>query len=164
MHTSRTHGKHWSFGICYINNVNKNWFKIYNNNKNIEWRNNYLTYDWQFNLDWFFTYLRDEKIAKIKSFYVDNIQFIHFGDFLWNTIDSGVYHFKNNRISFPMLLNVFGTEKFGDIPIWNGDIKFDSDIKVNDCYDFMMKYQTYLEQPSLPRDNMWLVEDEVIKV
>ena len=164
MHTSRTHGKHWSFGICYVNNTNKDWFKIYNNNKNTEWRNNYLTYDWQFNLDWFFTYLRDEKIAKIKSFYVDNIQFIHFGDFLWNTIDSGVYHFKNNRIIFPMLLDVFGTAKFGDIPIWSGDIKIDNDIKANDCFDFMMKFQTYLEQPSLPRDNMWLAEDDVVNV
>lgn len=155
MHTSKTYGKHWSFGICYIDNT-IDWIRLFENNKSKNWRNNYIQYDSQFNLDWFFTYLRDEQVENIKSFYIDNMQFIHFGDFMWNTMDSGVYHFENNKIIYPILLEVFGTRTFGEIPIWSKCVKFNNNMNKSDCFNFMYKFQTYLDVPSLPRDNMWL--------
>ena len=159
MHTSRTKGKHWSFGITYTDSE-FDWFDIFDNNDSTKWREKYLSYDYHFNLDWFFTYLRDNNFCNIKTFYIENLFFIHYGDFLSNSIGSGVFHWVNNRIKFPILLEIFGSQKFGDIPINRNCIKFDYNLKPQMAFKFMQKYQTYLEQPSLPRDNMWLINEE----
>ena len=162
MHTSRTKGKHWSFGITYTNSE-FDWFNLLNANTNTDWRNKYLSYDYHFNLDWFFTYLRDKNICNIKTFYIENLYFIHYGDFLSNTIGSGVFHWINNRVEFPILLDIFGSQKFGDIPISKSCIKFDYKLSPQMAFDFITNTQTYLEIPSLPRDNMWLSESEELK-
>lgn len=159
MHTSRTKGKHWSFGITYTDSE-FDWFGILDNNHDTKWREKYLSYDYHFNLDWFFTYLRDNNFCNIKTFYIENLFFIHYGDFLSNSIGSGVYHWNNNRIQFPILLDVFGSKEYGDIPINKNCIKFDYNLKPQMAYNFMQKYQTYLDEPSLPRDNMWLAKED----
>lgn len=158
MHTSRTKGKHWSFGITYTD-AKYDWFGLLNKNKDTKWREKYLTYDYHFNLDWYFTYLHDNKLCNVKTFYIENSYFIHFGDFLANSIGSGVFHWTNNRIKFPILLDIFGSQTFGDIPISKKCIKFDYNLNPKNAFRFMQKYQTYLEEPSLPRDNMWLSEE-----
>lgn len=155
MHTSRTHGKHWSFGITYTQN-NIDWFQIFMNNKDTSWRKAYLQYDYNFNLDWFFTYLRDNNLAQNETFYIDNLLFIHFGDFLYNTIGSGASIYSKKKIKYPILYEIFGAETLGLIDINKNIIKFNNDLSLNDCQKFMRKYQTYIEVPSLPRDNMWL--------
>lgn len=155
MHTSKTSYKHWSFGICYINN-NSNWQNIFESNNDWIWRKNYKIYDNQSNLDWFFTYLRDENIKNIKSFYIKNIQFIHFGDFLWNTMDSGVFHYTDKEIIAPILNQAFGAKEYGQILINNACIAFDNNNSIKDGQTFMRKYQTYLDEPSLMKENLWL--------
>ena len=57
---SRTRQRHWSFGITYINNFSEI-FNILDSLTNTDWQNNYKDCDVAFNLDWFFTYLKDEK-------------------------------------------------------------------------------------------------------
>ena len=159
MHASRTHGKHWSFGITYTKN-NINWFKIFLNNKNTSWCNAYMHYDYDFNLDWFFTYLRDNNLARNETYYIDNMLFIHFGDFFYNTIGSGASIYSQQKIKYPILLDIFDAKNLGFIDINKNVIKFNNnDCGLNDCKKFMRVYQTYLEIPSFPRDNMWLATD-----
>ena len=38
-------------------------------------------------------------------------------------------------------------------------IKFNNENRLDDCRKFMRVYQTYLEIPSRPRDNMWFAID-----
>lgn len=154
MHASRTKGKHWSFGVTYINNE-KDWFKIFANNKDTSWRDKYLDFDNEFNLDWFFTYLNESSKAKCKTWYVDNIIFIHHGDVLINPIYAWIGKFNNNKIEFPILLNLYGNTKYGNIDILDSDIKFDIGLKQGDSEKYMNNFKSYLEISSKPHDNMW---------
>lgn len=116
MHTSRSNGKHWSFGVNYTKN-NIDWFNILNNkNWKIE-QEQFKKYDNNINLDWFFTYIRNNKIANIENFYIDNMLFIHFGDFLLNPIGASIWSYKNNKIIYPILKYVFENEKLSEVNI-----------------------------------------------
>ncbi len=98
MHLSRTFGKHWSFGITYIND-NVDWTEIFSQNKNQNWTKNYPDVN-DYNIDWFFTWLRDCKILKNEIFYVENLPFIHFGDCLSSPYFWGLYIWHNAKIEF----------------------------------------------------------------
>lgn len=154
MHMSRTKGKHWSFGITYTRTA-INWFEIFNKNKDTSWRNNYLDFDTNFNLDWFFTHLRNSKIAKCETFYVENVRFIHQGDLINNPIYAWIGEYKNNKILFPILLHLYGSKKYGEIEIFKDVIKIDADIKVFDCYKYMQTEYNELDASTKPHDNMW---------
>ena len=114
MWISRTRGKHWSFGVTFINDI-VNYLEIFKKNIDLGWTSMYQELDNQFNLDWFFTYLRDNKYAVIKTFYIDNCMFIHWGDFIANPFYSWVNIWKNEKVYYPIFENIFGDEQIGVI-------------------------------------------------
>ena len=99
MHTSKLHGLHWSFGICYIDNT-IDWFTLFEKHMHDNEYEKNIKYNWMKNLDWFFTYLRNINAENIKTFYVDNMYFIHFGDEHWSRKLS---HWTNNKLIYPYL-------------------------------------------------------------
>ena len=57
------------------------------------------------NFDRFFRYIKNhDNVLKIKSFYFENLKFIHYSDdFMWRLCESGLYHWKNGYLTFPIL-------------------------------------------------------------
>lgn len=99
---SRTYNKHWSLGVVYINNNNK----IYENiilNQNKNWIDTLENIDESYNLDWFLTYLNNQKKVNLKTFYIENAMLIHWGNFLLNPIYSGIIEWKHSKVYFPVL-------------------------------------------------------------
>ena len=154
MHRSRTRGRHWSFGITYTR-MNTDWFKILNDNPNTEWQKYYDNYDYNFNIDWFFTYLRDYKNIKNETFYINNSAFIHWGNFLTNMIGAGIFNWGNGTLKFPIILGTIEDEFFGKIPIAKDCIKFESDMNDKANHKFIIDYVTFLYKPSKQMDNLW---------
>ncbi len=135
---SRTRKKHWSFGITYNNNFLEI-FDIFNSLKNSSWQKFYEKYDIAFNLDWFFTYLKDKMKYKIESFYVENCYFIHWGNFIINPIGSSICHWHAGILAFPVLSEIYKDNDLGKIPVANDCIKFEIN-KTCDFGDFVYKY------------------------
>lgn len=131
---SRTYGKHWSWGIAYIND-NVNLLDICFSNQDLSW---IFSGEYPFrlgsgetNTDWFFTYLKFIKKIKIETFYFENAWFIHWGNFLkFPNMVAAVYHWKNNKLSYPIYRFVHLNDTFGYIDIAADSIKFD--IKISD--------------------------------
>ncbi len=113
---SRTRMKHWSFGITYINNF----YEVYDICEELadsSWQKNYTECEIAFNLDWFFTYLKEFKHYRIESFYVSNCLFIHWGNFLINPIGSNVCYWQDGYLNYPILIYIYNDEVLGRIPI-----------------------------------------------
>lgn len=124
MHTSKSRNRLWSFGITYTRN-NRNWFEIFDKNNSKEWRKNKaFEIDREFNIDRYFTWLRDTNLANNKIFYIDKCYFIHFGNFLVRPNHFGIYYWENEDFTLPILLNAFNNEKYGKLPIEKTNIKF----------------------------------------
>ncbi len=158
MHTSRTHGKHWSFGITYIRPA-KDWFSILNNNKNTDWMGNYFgKYDYEFNLDWFFTYLRDFKNLNAKTFYIENLHFMHSGDFMLNPISWHISHWKKGKVHYPILKYVFNNSDLSEIPVSRCSIKIDTIESEDKCFDYINRYLSFLAAIPEPAKNMWFTD------
>ena len=138
---SRTLGTHFSFGITFTS-LECDWFSILENNKNTKWQEKMMSLDnGYFNLDWFFTYLGNEKIANVATFYIENAFFIHFGDFFVATypLGLGISHWQKGKLRYPLLLEVYGSKRFGEIDIAKDCVKFEAGLNPQDCYDFMQK-------------------------
>lgn len=121
MHTSRSLGKHWSFGITYIQN-NTNWLYHFSVDTTKKWQTQYTKYDPNMNLDWFMTHLR-EKGLKNEVFYVENLGFIHWGNFITNPINSSIWYYENGKIIYPLLRDLFQNKKLGEVNIWTNSIQ-----------------------------------------
>lgn len=131
---SRTSGKHWSWGIAYIND-NVNLLDICCSNQDLSWISSgeypFRLGNGETNTDWFFTYLKFVKKVKIETFYIENTWFIHWGNFLkFPGMVAAVYHWKNNKLSYPIYRFVHLNDRFGYIDIAADSIKFD--IKISD--------------------------------
>lgn len=116
MHTSRSNYQHWSWGITFIQN-NIDWFKIFEKNFTKNWHKNYLKYDKNMNLDWYMTYLRDKNIINNKVFFIENIYFIHWGNFILNPFGATICKYTKNKIEYPILSYIFKNNYLGNIPI-----------------------------------------------
>lgn len=154
MHRSRTAGRHWSFGITYTQ-MNIDWFNILEMNTDNSWQKNYENFDYEFNLDWFFTYLHDYKNINNQTFYIENSAFIHWGNFLTNIIGSGIFYWENERLKFPIILNIIDDKYLGDIPIAQDCIKFTSNFDELQNKKYIIDNLTYLYKPSKQMLNLW---------
>lgn len=101
MHATRIgSGKHWSFGITYINNTVK-WIDVMNK----YCQSDLSVEDACCNVDRFFRYIRNHaEDVKLESFYVENLKFFHYSnDFFWRIVESALYHWKDGYLTFPLL-------------------------------------------------------------
>lgn len=117
MWSSRTLGRHWSWGVAFVND-SIDFIRIFSENQSRSWSAFYRNINIDsYNLDWFFTYLRDYKKIQIKTFYVENLYFIHWGSFLRSPIYSSVLFWQNGKIVFPVLNNIFYLKQAGIIDV-----------------------------------------------
>lgn len=131
---SRTNGRHWSWGVAYIND-NVNLLDICHSNHDLSWIESgeypFRLGSGETNTDWFFTYLKFIKKIKIETFYLENTWFIHWGNFMkFPGMVAAVYHWKNHKLSYPVYRFVHLNDRFGYIDIAADSIKFD--IKISD--------------------------------
>lgn len=123
MHTSKSYNRLWSFGVTYTRNE-KNYFKIFEKYNSLDWRNEEcFKIDKQFNIDRYFTYLRNKNITNNKIFYFDNTYFIHFGHFFIRPDHFGIYYWANNCFELPMV-EIFPNHPMRKMPIEKSNIKF----------------------------------------
>lgn len=140
MHRSRIAGLHWSFGVTFIDNT-IDWFNAIRSHYCDE---EYLRFssvlqsNSRQNVDWYFTYLNKCTNYKIENFYFENMKFIHYSDdFFKRPINSGLYHWKDGKLFFPILYYCFGDKKKGQIPICDNCIKLDINITDDEAKMFL---------------------------
>lgn len=131
--------EHWTFGITYVSNT-IDWISTM---KEHSMKSNILEkiHHREKNVDSFFTYLKENTNLKIETFYYENLKFIHYSnDFFRRTIVSGFFHWKNNKLCFPILLYCFGLEEIGLIDIPKDIIKLDISITDEENREFLKNY------------------------
>lgn len=139
MWRSRSYGKHWSFGITYQKN-NIDWFKIFQSNKDCKWQKLYANQTTIYNVDFYFNYLREYSKLKIQNWYVENLYFLHWGDFFLHVIQSSLCNWKEGKLSFPIIEKIYEDKEFGIVPIHNSCIKFDVGLTKKEFLDFIHNY------------------------
>lgn len=163
MHTSRTGGQHWSFGVTYTKN-RRDWLPILRSHANDR---EYLEKKWgqRFNIDWYFTYIRSLKELKLETFYFENLKFIHhhFENIFTNLCIWGLMHWKNNEMRMPML-EAFSTEesKQGRYPIPQEVVKLELEIEdweAQNAIFFQNDWGSYLENINFE----YLIPEEVLR-
>lgn len=152
MWRSRANGMHWSFGVTYTNG-NIDWLTVMKNNTNYSgWNREFFYGDKPKNIDEFFTYIKNHNnMINIKTFYFENLQFIHYADdLLSNPTLSGVYRWSNGYLNYPILQSIYGCDSLGKIPIFDDIIKLDVNISPHECYWEMTKMAKYsIEIPNV---------------
>lgn len=131
MHTTRFNNKHWSFGITYTRN-NSKLLEIIKNAKTKEWQKKYS--DLQklfgaFNLDWYFTYLRDSNIIKAKTFDINNLYFAHWGFATPTALTRLVQVEYDNILYFPLATSLCNIEYMQKISISDDVVVFETGVK-----------------------------------
>lgn len=130
MHATRFNNKHWSFGITYTRNVSKI-FNIMKNTKSKKWQENYSGLQKLFgdyNLDWYFTYLRDNKIINAKTFNIDNLYFAHWGFATPIALTRLIQVEFNNQLHFPLANSINDDKYMQTIPIKDDIVIFKTGI------------------------------------
>lgn len=134
----QTKGKHWSFGITYTR-MNKDYFNLINT-KLISWKK-YENFTSVHNLDWLFTYLKDENCLNLKTFYIENLYLVHFGRFIGDIGTAWVSTWRNGEVIRLILSVVFKSRRgIFKIQDWDDIIKLNFLISENECLDFAMDY------------------------
>lgn len=107
MWRSRTQGRHWTWGVAYVNTENTDFCKICSENTDLSWANSgqypYRVYKQETNIDWFFTYLKIHKKIAIETFYIENAIFVHWGNFLQAPrMVAAIYYWSQKKLLFPV--------------------------------------------------------------
>lgn len=139
MWRSETYGRHWSFGVTYINGKvdwldlckkkcqDKEYFQIDNEGNQ--------------NIDWFFTYLKQSTEKKIETFYIENMRFVHYSnDFFERPVGSGMYHWKSGKLIYPILYYGLGIKEIGEYDIADDVIKLECDLLDDEASSLLAYY------------------------
>lgn len=129
---TRSHGKLWSYGITFTNNINK-WIKLFNTKSIYSslWQN-IFPYSIAPNIDCFTQYVTKENPEynlKIGTFHVKNLYFIHWKFHIAQTVSI----FKDKTLEYPLMR--FGSNELstvGVLPIPESSVKLNFDIDANE--------------------------------
>lgn len=139
MHESRKRGiPGWTFGITYINN-RIDWIEFMvehvSDEKRVEmW--SVIKGIYARNIDTYVAYLKYFTDVKIKSFYFENMRFIHYYvDFFDRLNGAGFLHWSNGWLCYPILYYILEERDFGSIPISKNCHKFDICISDIESFD-----------------------------
>lgn len=138
MWRSRTKGRYWTFGVLYIRNNNR-FYSFFENNHDKSWMKRYEDRQLErfYNIDWYFTYLKEEEMAKIETFYVENSMFAHLGaNCLSNPIYGALYKWKNGVLHYPIIENFYGDDSLAANLITNCN-KIDIGLKGDEQKEFL---------------------------
>ena len=125
MWLSRTCGQHWSFGITYVDTTRVDYIGIFDTVSSQAWMKSYSDIEEIFNLDWFFTFLRDKTEVNVGSFYVNHCWFVHFGNFISNPIYGWINYWDSGKIHYPILESVYNNMEIGCLNIANNVFSID---------------------------------------
>ena len=123
MFVSKSFNVHWSFGVVYIRNPRKCIQAI---KDNVNWRNDvesqkqFLTSyvsEFNFNVDWLFTFLRDCKKLNLQTFCIQNALVVHMPDIAISRHWAFVFQWKKDRLYFPIISELYRDKKWEYIPI-----------------------------------------------
>lgn len=139
MWRTKWNGKHWSFGITYANNA-VDWIHIMKKHcEDREYKD--LENAMNYNIDCFFTYLKNITELKIETFYFENLKFIHYsGDFFKGLISSAFYHWKCGELEYPIMRNCVGLNEMSYFPVYPDIVKLDIGILDNEAGDVLTYY------------------------
>ena len=128
---------HWTFGVTYTDN-SYDWWKIM---RQFACDPGVQKLRLIKNIDCFFTFLSMQKDIKIESFYAENLKFIHYSDdFFKRPHCSGLYHFREGEILFPIIYYGFGAKKRGLLKVAADDICINLGITEEEQFKFMNQY------------------------
>jgi len=163
MWRSRTEGKAWTYGITYIRNLEKI-IKIFEQENNLNWQKNYIGLDNGLNIDWFTTYLLDNKKLNIQTFYLENVYFIHFGanaSFLLNMLGCSLCYWADGKLYFPIILNIIKDKTLGELKIFEDCRKINYELNIHNS----IKFLHWINLNWLPKTlkSLWGVNNNVCK-
>lgn len=132
-------GEHWSFGITYTSAC-VNWKEIitqYCDDEEYKNIKNAMNY----NIDCFFSYLKDNADVRIETFYVENLKFIHYSnDFFKGLISSAFYHWKQGKLMYPIMNVCVGIDEMSEYDIYDDVIGIDIGIKDEEARNILTYY------------------------
>lgn len=135
---TKTQNHHWSFGITYQRNT-KDYFELLKNNF-INWEN-YKNWTSVHNIDWVFTFLKNTTKINAKSFYVENLYFIHFGRFFSDLKNANIAYWSDGKMYWPIWSHIFKDQRgVFEIPQTEDIARLNYDIIQEDCLNFAIKH------------------------
>lgn len=149
MFYSKSYAVHWSFGVVICTNAqnclnaiktNTAWRK---NRKLIEKYNICWIEKFNFNVDWFFTFLRDTRQLNMKTFYIDKVLVAHMPDIILEHGWAFMLQWKNNCINFPILSDLYKRAIWDSMPIPSDCIKIDVNIQEEDYKKFLCNFYDF---------------------
>ena len=118
MWRSREPGLQWTFGITYTR-MEKDWMSIIRKGCSVDQHKRESIMRLCHNIDLYFTFLGESGLIRAESFYAENLRYIHYSDdFFRRPMNSGLFHWKNGELFFPLLYCVFEQKKVGRIKIF----------------------------------------------
>lgn len=149
MFYSKSYGVHWSFGVVICMNpakclnILKENTKWRNNKKLIELYNICWLDKFNFNIDWFFTFIRDTKQLNMKTFYIDKALVAHMPDIILEHGWAFMLQWKNNNIHFPILSDFYKRDVWDTVPIPDECVKIDINLKEDAYKNFLCNFYDF---------------------
>ena len=146
IHRSQERKRYWTFGVTYIKMQSMDYFKMFENNQDTSWEDHLVRKYDACNVDSFFTFKANNQQLKAETFYIENCSFIHFGNILVHVAVSGMFFWKDGKFFDRILSEIYRDEKLGIMPIADDCVKFDLNIKEDDCLEFAKQYVTNIQK------------------
>ena len=146
MFVSKSFNVHWSFGVVYmrrpdrcISALKENvvWRKDEENHK--KFMTSYVS-EFNFNVDWLFTFLRDCKKLNLQTFCIKNAAVIHMPDIAISRHWAFVFQWQDDRLYFPIISEVYQDKKWANVPIPKSVNKIDVGLELNEYSNFMRSF------------------------
>ncbi len=152
MHASRFYNKHWSFGVSYTRN-NSKLFNIIKNTTTRKWREDFEELKplfGEFNLDWYFTYLRNNKIVNAQTYNIDNLYFAHWGFATPNALTRIIQIEEDGKLCFPFAYDLDMAENMKTILIKENIVRIDAQINkiqsLENCRNVLASYENKIKE------------------
>lgn len=130
-------GCHWTFGVVYTDN-SVEWINIMREHcKDPNLFERYDKVGSGINIDWFCTYLRTIKAAKIETFYFENLRMVHDAGNPYLNLLGSMRYWENNKLKF----SIFDTDtsEVVSLPIPNEIIQLDMGLSPNEAMEVLKK-------------------------
>lgn len=139
MWNSETYGKHWSFGVTFIKGQKKLIDICLKKCMDTGYKK--MEKEGNSNVDWFFTYLKNEKLLNIQTFYVENLKFLHYSnDFFEKPIGSGLYHWIDGKLIYPVMQSGIGIKEEGVFAIQPDNVRLNVEVSDYETLSVMAYY------------------------